>query len=107
MGRTYVCTLSDVSEKGLVLEIRCPCGRVTWLAGVELVGRMVHGRKVCGWHRWDDVGKHLRCKGCNARGPDVAAKFPHEIGVPKGVPVLPYLLADDRERKRMVRSARG
>lgn len=46
----------------------------------------------------------LLCR-CGRRGARVAVVI--DPPVPKGVPVIDFLRADDRERKRLIRIARG
>lgn len=107
MGRIYISTLAEVAQRGVVLLVECPCGRKRWMGPADLIGRKVDGQMVRSYHNYADIARHLRCKVCNRRGVSIRALYPSEIGVPQGVAVLPFLQADDRERKRMVRQARG
>lgn len=115
MGRTYVRTLGDCEKHGLVLEITCDrCGRQAYLNGHDLIGLTSRlGWQIRREQHIDLLGPVLRCKGgrgtfgCGGKGAKVRAVWPHELKVPAGVPAVAFLNADDRERRRLIRIARG
>jgi len=115
VGRTYVQTLGDCRKHGLIIEITCQkCMRQAYLLADDLIGLTSR----MGWtiraHQYLDLLQPvLRCKGgrgsfgCGGKGARVRAVWPHELKVPAGVPAIAFLNADDRERKRLIRIARG
>ena len=115
MGRTYVRTLGDCNQHGLVIEIVCSrCGRAVYRAPADLIGyTTLAGYKIRPHMHVEMLGPVLRCKGgagsigCGGKGARIRAVWPHELKVPAGVPALAFLNADDRERKRLIRIARG
>lgn len=107
MGRTYIRTLDDVDKKGLVLKAVCECGHIGWLGARWLYGKKLGGKKITRWYTPEEAAPVLRCRVCKRRGPKLMALHHQETGAPAGVPLLPFLQADDRERKRMIRQARG
>lgn len=98
-------TLADCQKHGAVLQILCACGRSTWKGTMDFTHPEDRRRAVYGWVAIGDLAKRLRCRGCGRRGAEI--RVVHSPAVPKGVPVIPFLNADDRERKRMIRNARG
>ena len=115
MGRTYLRTLGDCEKHGVVLSITCrACQRVAYVAPGFLIGLRSATAGGAREMRLDRFEHRMLCRGsngevgCGHRGARMKPLWPHEIpGVPKGVPVLPWLHADDRERQRMIRHARG
>jgi hypothetical protein len=115
MGRTYIHTLGDCKKHGLVLEITClRCRRAVYRTPNELIGFQTRcGLVLRGTQYLDLLGPAMRCKGgkgsigCGAKGARIRAVWPHELKVPAGVPVIAFLNGDDRERKRLIRIARG
>ncbi|SFP62289.1 hypothetical protein [Sphingomonas rubra] len=116
MGRTYLHTLGNCDDKGAILAIKCGrCGRVVYVAPNALLRRAgrAQGHFLASAYL-TAVERVLVCRGgqgtpgCGAKSAGIHAVWDHEIpGVPKGVPPLLWLNADDRERKRLVRQARG
>jgi hypothetical protein len=98
-------TLSDCQKHGAVLQVTCRCGRLTWKGTMDFTHPPDRAKRVHGWVEIEDLAKRLRCRGCGHRAAEI--RVVHTPPVPKGVPVLPFLNADDRERKRMIRIARG
>ncbi len=115
MGRTYISTLADCRRHGPIIEITYHhCGRQAYLHADDLIGLTSR----MGWtireHQYLDLLQTvLRCNGgrgtfgCERKGAKVRAVWPHELKVPAGVPAVAFLNADDRERKRLIRIARG
>lgn len=52
----------------------------------------------------DRLALMLKCR-CGRKG--MVVQVEHSPRVPAGIPTLPFLNADDRQRKRMIRVARG
>lgn len=115
MGRSFVHTLGDCAEYHLVVEIVCGgCGRAVYRAATELIGLTVRGSFVIPPEMpLAMLGTVLRCRGagystgCGAKEAKARALRPRELGIPPGVDPLAFLNADDRERRRLVRLARG
>lgn len=115
MGRVFVHTFGDADKHGLVLEITCSsCGRAVYRHPSDLVGFETRtGRRIRRHHEMNDVAPIMRCRGgkgsigCGGKGAVIRACWPHELKIPAGVPLLPFLNGDDRERKRLIRIARG
>jgi hypothetical protein len=115
VGRVYIRTFADCNKHGLVLKITCSrCRRAVYRHAADLVGiKTPAGREIRGHHELEDVAPAMRCRGgkgsigCGGKGAVIRACWPHELKVPAGVPLLPFLNADDRERKRLIRVARG
>ena len=115
MGRTYVRTLGDCQKHGLIVEITCKhCGRQAYLAPPDLIGLTSRlGWTIRSYQDLDMLMPVMRCKGgrgsfgCGGKGATVRAVWPHELKVPAGVPAIAFLNANDRERKRLIRKARG
>ena len=115
MGRIYIRTFADCAKHGMILEITCPrCMRVVYRRPDDIVGiKTPGGHQVRSHHDIEEVARAMRCrgefgrKGCGAKGARLAALRSSELKVPAGVPLLPYLNANERERTRLVRIARG
>ena len=115
MGRTYVRTFGECDKHGLVIEITCTrCQRVAYASAYQMIGITTRsGFKILASTLIETIGPLLRCRGgkgaigCQAKGARIAPLWPHELKVPAGVPVLPFLNADERERNRLIRIARG
>ncbi|MCU6454366.1 hypothetical protein LPN01_09765 [Sphingomonas sp. A2-49] len=115
MGRIYVLTLGDAAKRGLILEIAClRCARVIYRHPTDFLGmKTPAGREIRSHIYIEELGTMFRCRGaagargCGAKGARVVPRWKTELKVPAGVPLLPFLNADDRERKRMIRAARG
>lgn len=105
MGYKSLHTLADCMKNGAVFQITCGCGRLTWRGPYEFTHPTDRKTAIHSWIEVRDLKRRLRCKGCGRRNPDLQIVI--DPPVPKGVPVLPFLQADDRERKRMIRAARG
>jgi hypothetical protein len=98
-------TLVDCQKHGAVLQVICDCGRSTWKGTMDFTYPEDRRYAVYGSVEIGDLAKLLRCRGCGRRGAQIRVVLAPPV--PKGVPVLPFLNADDRERKRMIRQARG
>jgi hypothetical protein len=115
VGRVYLHTLEACSRKGVLLAVKCgACERVVYLPADRIIGRTVGRRKITGAERLGDIEHLLVCRGgqgtagCGAKAAGIRAVYDHEIpGIPKGIPPMIFLNADERERKRLVRKARG
>lgn len=113
MGRTYLRTLGDCEHHGVVLKITCAsCGREAFAAPSEFLA--IGKARIKRHTRLNDLQATLVCRGsqgvpgCGVRGAELRPLWAHEVpGIPAGVPVLPWLRADDRERKRLIRVARS
>jgi hypothetical protein len=97
-------TLSDCEKHGAMLLVTCGCGREVWKAPGEFMRPRPGVRKLRGWVAIDQLGLVLRCR-CGRKGTRVTVSIDYRV--PAGVPVAAFLNADDRERKRMIRIARG
>jgi len=87
-----------------LLRIRCGCGREVWKAPTEFTTPGSERPKVRGHVEINDLAERLLCR-CGRKGAAIAVVI--DPLVPPGVPALDFLRADDRERKRMIRMARG
>jgi hypothetical protein len=96
--------LSDCEKHGAMLEVVCGCGRQVWKAPGEFMRPPPGVKKLRGWVEIADLGSRLRCR-CGRKGARVNISIDYRV--PAGVPVAAFLNADDRERKRMIRIARG
>lgn len=115
MGRTYLRTLGDCEKHSVVIQITCrACERVIYASPNQLIG-IKRGRvEFLRGTYLEQIEPFMRCiggsghAGCGAKGARLAPLWPHEVpGLPRGVPVLQFLTADDRERRRLIRVARG
>ncbi len=115
MGRKYLRDIGDCVKFGVVLEVTCPgCGKVCYLGALELIGTTIATGTIRNWTKLGEIEPKLRCRGrpgamwgCGYKGAKIRDLWPDEHRVPAGVPVIAFLNADDRERERMIRKARG
>lgn len=113
--------LHAVLREERAVRAGCRCGRVAIFNTREPLGHFSHK----GWADvWPGLAQKLRCTGCGARNPRVGWQTdrapsptlpprPREAraspaSVPMGVDPVAWMRAwDDRERKRLIRAARG
>ena len=121
MGYRPIKTCADAARHGFFLEITCgKCGRIGIFDPASFFGT-----------RWYSVGinrlaARMRCdgspggpQGCGARGatlrfvswpptpPKIEIPKPVATPAPRGVDQAAWDRADERERKRLIRQARG
>ncbi len=109
--------LNDAGRHGAVIEARCTrCGRVRYMAPWCLARpRDPAKKRVPGNTPIWRVGRVLRCRGghgigvgCGGRGAETRAVLPEFLPpAPAGVPQIAWLNADEAERRRLIRAARG
>jgi hypothetical protein len=97
-------TLSDCAKHGAVLLVTCQCGRQVWKGARDFTHPGEGIKAVRGWMPIDRLALMLKCR-CGRKG--MVVQIEHSPRVPAGIPMLPFLNADDRQRKRMIRIARG
>lgn len=99
-------TINHLHRHGYNMRLRCPCGHDVSLSVEQLLAR-IKGTKV-GW-KLDDIAANARCSACKRRGvPWTVALPPDGPLAPLGVDAVAWANArDDRERKRLIRQARG
>jgi hypothetical protein len=110
--------------RGRIIATCTGCGNIGHINPSELARWLKHKR----WpDAWPEFARHLRCHKCNERNPRVifeeaqmqkalappkpnasldASKIDMRF-IPQGVDPVAFTNADDRERKRMIRNARG
>ena len=115
VGRKYLRDIGDCVKFGVVLEVTCPgCGKVRYLGALDLIGTTIATGTIRNWTKLGEIEPKLRCRGrpgamwgCGHKGATIRDLWPDDQRVPAGVPVLAFLNADDRERERLIRKARG
>jgi hypothetical protein len=115
VGRKYLRCIGDCVRLGVVLEVTCPgCGKIRYLTADQLIGTKLATGTITPETRLGEIEPKLRCRGrpgamwgCGLKGGKIRDVWPDDHRVPAGVPVVPFLNADDRERERMIRKARG
>ena len=108
MARYKIETTSQLHRHGYWLRVRCrACGHMADFSNDQLL-ELAKGRFVSG--RIDQIVAHMRCSVCKAKPTDWAPTFPPDDHgpAPLGVNQRAWAAArDDRERKRLIRQARG
>lgn len=106
MARYKMETTTHLHRHGYWLRLRCACGHDVILS-VENILELTKGKKV--GSRIDDIAAAARCRKCKRRGARwTVALPPDERDTPIGVDPGEWANArDDRERKRLIRQARG
>ncbi|AOW22730.1 hypothetical protein AVM11_03440 [Sphingomonas melonis TY] len=109
-------TIGDCARHGIVVEVTCRgCGRRRYFVpGCLLASRDPRRRSLRLNIDLQRLGTMMRCSGgnghvgCNTRGASVRGIHPDFLPrTPAGVPAIAWLNANDRERRRLERIARG
>jgi len=115
-------SLRELSSKGGHIHCECACRRVAKFSVGDLAAYLMRKGLT---DAWPQFARHLRCGGCGARSPKVSwyvsppppeddpppprpRSVRNALPVPRGVDMTEWeRAADDRERRRLVRRARG
>ncbi len=106
MGRIKVESVSDLARHKFLYQLKCRCGHTVTMTAAQLLERL-RGKKVR--PDLDTIAAHAKCDLCDRRGARWSLTLPPDAGsVPVGVDPIAWVTArDDRERKRLIREARG
>lgn len=115
MSRRVASRLEDIAGEGGHIGLRCPrCDR---RGAVTVADMQLHCRQRRIRTDWRVVSQLFRCSGCGLRParayfdqdppPPNGCVRPPSIGVPIGISPRAWHRADDYERKRLIRQARG